>query len=376
MPLAPDIIARPGPLAIPFTYELGSTEQLRAVSAFAHWDGTNASGAFLPCLTFYDQNGNRFMRVFPSQTIPVGGTADVTYAPFPGGIGPYSGVSVGQWYYATPVAPATAPAGAVAGVAFQNGWANVQQLDGGYTPLLYRIEQGGATARVVGAIGGGTFGAPALALPAAVTPTYDISKLVAGVNTTSGLVCNLSSDGLLVPVGVFGFGLTPLYSITLNASAATIDTGANGIPSGHGDLIVYIYCRTDRAALQDNIALTLNGDSGANYDAQRLQGSATTVATVNQNASTSLTAGMNCASATATAGVYAFIKVLIPAYDTTAGFKVAEVISSSPLENSNASIQVWGAMWRNSAAINQITLKSTTGSNFVAGTRVVVYGAN
>jgi hypothetical protein len=86
VPLAPETIARPGPLAVPYTYTLGATEYLQVMAAFASWDGSGASGAFLPALSFYDGAGNRFMRVFPTTSIAQGGTADVTYAPFPGGL--------------------------------------------------------------------------------------------------------------------------------------------------------------------------------------------------------------------------------------------------------------------------------------------------
>lgn len=128
MPLAPDIIARPGPLAIPYTYELGATEQLRAVSAFAHWDGTGASGAFLPCLSFYDASGNLFMRVFPSTSVAQGGTADVTYAPFPsaglGGGGGGGGTRLAQVRLETP----DSGGNGYAALTLNNGLATIRRI--------------------------------------------------------------------------------------------------------------------------------------------------------------------------------------------------------------------------------------------------------
>ena len=131
MPLAPTIITRPGPLAVPFTYTLGVTEQLRAVSAFAHWDGTSASGTFLPCLSFYAPDGSLFMRVFPATSITAGGTADVTYAPFPsavantsGGGGGGGGVRVVRLAVDTPD-----PNGnAFANIKIGTGWANLRRV--------------------------------------------------------------------------------------------------------------------------------------------------------------------------------------------------------------------------------------------------------
>lgn len=83
--LEPAVITRPGPLAAPVTYKLSATERLKPTAAFAHWNGAAASGAFLPALSFYTQDGKLFSRVFPTQ-VAQGDVADVSYAPFPGGV--------------------------------------------------------------------------------------------------------------------------------------------------------------------------------------------------------------------------------------------------------------------------------------------------
>lgn len=72
---------------VPYTYVLPGAQTIRPESAFAHWDGSGASGDFLACLTFKAQDGKIFSRTFPSTPIAAGGEADVSYAPFPGGIG-------------------------------------------------------------------------------------------------------------------------------------------------------------------------------------------------------------------------------------------------------------------------------------------------
>lgn len=77
----------------PFTYTLAQALTIRPESAFAHWDGSGASGPFLAALTFRAQDGKIFSRTFPTTPIAAGGEADVSYAPFPGGIGS-SGTSV------------------------------------------------------------------------------------------------------------------------------------------------------------------------------------------------------------------------------------------------------------------------------------------
>lgn len=89
------VLETPQDQDVPFTYVLSGAQTFRPESAFAHWDGTGASGPFLACLTFRAQDGKIFSRTFPSTPIAAGGEADVSYAPFPGGIGqpaPPSGV--------------------------------------------------------------------------------------------------------------------------------------------------------------------------------------------------------------------------------------------------------------------------------------------
>lgn len=51
-------------------------------SAFAHFDGTSASGPFRPAVTVRSQNGTIVARCFPSESVAAGDTADVTYGPF------------------------------------------------------------------------------------------------------------------------------------------------------------------------------------------------------------------------------------------------------------------------------------------------------
>lgn len=81
-----------------FSYKLAGSQTLSPKSAFVRWDGTGASGPFLAALTFTAPDGKVFSRVFPSTVIPQGGTADVTYAPFPGGIAQAAPATIFSWY--------------------------------------------------------------------------------------------------------------------------------------------------------------------------------------------------------------------------------------------------------------------------------------
>ena len=84
---APIVLAPAGPHNAPFDIPIAADQILKVVTGFAHWDGSGASGDFLPALSFYAANGTLLSRVFPSTTVTAGASADVSYAPFPGGIG-------------------------------------------------------------------------------------------------------------------------------------------------------------------------------------------------------------------------------------------------------------------------------------------------
>lgn len=81
MPTILETIQRPASSS-PLTYTLAELGFVDVQSVFAHFDGTAAGGSFRPALTIRSQNGTILARVFPSDTLAAGDTADVTYAPF------------------------------------------------------------------------------------------------------------------------------------------------------------------------------------------------------------------------------------------------------------------------------------------------------
>ena len=171
-------------------------------------------------------------------------------------------------------------------------------------------------------------------------------------------------------------GLTRLFdSGTLQASAASIDTGANGIAGGHVDLFVSIYLRSDRAAAQDNVTVRFNNDGGGNYDVNRLLNTNTTVAGTSTAATTSIAAGTLVPSASETAGQFGTIQLWIPSYDNTTGFKIATTLNATPSQTvAQSNVAEFAGSWRNTAAITRIAVAPVAGTNFVAGSRMVVYG--
>lgn len=84
MPTIPIVPQTTAP--VPFAVVELQTLEAELLCAYAEWDGSGASGDFLPCLAIYSDAQIRLGRVFPGATVAAGDSAVVTYAPFPGGI--------------------------------------------------------------------------------------------------------------------------------------------------------------------------------------------------------------------------------------------------------------------------------------------------
>jgi hypothetical protein len=172
--------------------------------------------------------------------------------------------------------------------------------------------------------------------------------------------------------GSGGGGLVRLFDTTLGASAPNIDL--TPIPAGYANLLAYYCLRTDRAALNDNVIARLNGDSGANYFTQAANATAAANAAGEGLATGSPVLGL-AAAATAPANRFGTGAILLPNYAGTS-HKTAIVPAhlSWGVGTGTEFIQIAGVTWANVAAVTQLTLSPSTGPNFVAGSRVTLYG--
>lgn len=66
----------------PVTYTVTELGTVDVMSVFASFDGSAASGTFRPTVTVRSQSGAILARVFPTDTVAAGDSADVTFAPF------------------------------------------------------------------------------------------------------------------------------------------------------------------------------------------------------------------------------------------------------------------------------------------------------
>jgi hypothetical protein len=75
------VITRQSGGAVPFSLDLGAIDVITPSAAFATFNGTGASGSFLPCITYYTQDGLVFARAFPATAVAAGASADVSWFP-------------------------------------------------------------------------------------------------------------------------------------------------------------------------------------------------------------------------------------------------------------------------------------------------------
>lgn len=132
---------------------------------------------------------------------------------------------------------------------------------------------------------------------------------------------------------------------------------------------IHFICRTSDAS--GNVNITLNGDTGAHYDLERVIGG-------------NLTASANNAVAAAqwqfsgegsgnTANYAASGIITIPGYSNTTFFKSGNIVFST-LETTGGGciVHADGCVWRSTAAINQVTITGNAG-NLIAGSALYVY---
>ncbi len=99
------LYAQQGDAPAPLVYTVNTGGAIQPTASTATFDGTGAGGNFLACLSFYAQSGELLSRVFPQTIIQAGDVAQVSYAPFPGGMtgsGAQSGIrfdvnNIGDW---------------------------------------------------------------------------------------------------------------------------------------------------------------------------------------------------------------------------------------------------------------------------------------
>lgn len=146
------------------------------------------------------------------------------------------------------------------------------------------------------------------------------------------------------------------------------------IPGTHEDLQIKLMGRTTQAATLTQINAQFNGDSGANYDIQKVFGNGSLEDASSAVAQTVLDVGF-LSGATAPANAASQSSIQIFSYARTIFQKC--VLSNYGIKAGTASNSNWveatAGWWRSTAAISSIVLTPASG-NFAEGTVASLYG--
>lgn len=298
-------------------------------TAFANYDGSGASAPFLPCLEIISDSGHTVAFCPVGETVPVGGTAIVSW--FPGGE-------------------------LESQTASQSGGGGIESLTSPTGSISVTNPGGPVTQADLPASG--------------VTPgVYGDSTHVAKVTVNSeGIVTAVS------PVGISGVagGMANIFDQTLAVATPEIDTGANGVPAGYSGLIVTVIARADPAVFSQGWALRFNNDSGNNYQFSWTDQSGVTLSALFAGPVNGVKV-MEGPGANIAAGIFGVAQVFIPGYAATTANKACSALGGFASDSTHSEMVTSLSVWNNTAAITRIAL-FTGGGNMVAGSRMTIYG--
>lgn len=159
----------------------------------------------------------------------------------------------------------------------------------------------------------------------------------------------------------------PIANTTLTGTAATISF--TSISSSYTDLVLIIDGKMDSSG--GTIYMTMNSDTGSNYNGITLGGAAT-----NTNTKYNFYNGTQGVPLAGYNGLNAsgfFIIADINNYSATQGYKTVMSHAGNPSTNAPGSIETLVGTWKSSSAITSLTIQRNSGGNFATGTTATLF---
>ncbi len=199
--------------------------------------------------------------------------------------------------------------------------------------------------------------------------------------TTDEIVIARSGSNFKLPgSSISPIGLTELiYRYTVAGSdKASIDTGADTADAGSnvwtgGDLLeIFICARTDSASASTSLLMTLNNDTGSNYDRQLLRGNNTSASATPSLAQTSWNLAVHGSGGSAS--YPSALRITIPNFTGTTFFKQAEAtVGSQDATAGNNVMDVYGIGYRSTSAITRLKIIGFGTDKFKVGSQLLIY---
>lgn len=216
----------------------------------------------------------------------------------------------------------------------------------------------------------GINGAPEIVMVTAHTAAATTFTFTGAQFGTVGRIHLVDETWVCGPLPVM-LGTTLIQSKVLGSAATNIDFSS--IPSIFNHLEVVFLGASDQATFQQ-LRITLNGDTGSNYDYEWGTGQDASNNFVNGTAAAFIYAAFLPPAGASPAG--AAVKLFIPQYSGTVFHKTLTGTSSSKTAAAtNLTASTVAGWWRNTAAINRLTLTAQAG-NLITGSVAYLYGVN
>lgn len=168
---------------------------------------------------------------------------------------------------------------------------------------------------------------------------------------------------------------TQIFASILNADAANIDTGVNGIPNSYTHLAVFIMAKSDSASTVFPFFVrgVFNGSGGTAYESSAFGANVNTLSATTNNGIMGLMTDLGTGQSTTS---FAPSVIYIPQYKSTTISKswtgTSHQIGRADAANNFTAIIA--GLWDNTAAINQLLIAPSIGTNFKAGSSMHIYG--
>jgi hypothetical protein len=179
--------------------------------------------------------------------------------------------------------------------------------------------------------------------------------------------------GFLASSGAGGPTYQLLESTVLTGSQASIEftnlTSKYGADYQH--LQLRMVTRTTRAAVNDNILIRFNGDSGSNYAWHSLGANGSGVGSSAAASQSYALGGIPAGNSATTNAFYPSVTDILDAFETT---KNKTLRTLTGLNESDREIGLRSAFWNNTNSLTSIELRSLNSANFVQFSRFSLYG--
>lgn len=154
----------------------------------------------------------------------------------------------------------------------------------------------------------------------------------------------------------------------------TTSVSFSSIPASYTDLVLKISARTTEAVSDSSFNITFNGITTNTYSRLRLTGNGATVSSSLNSSTNQIDTTASATGTSATASTFSNVEVYIPSYAVSQN-KPVGIFVAHETNAATAYLVLQASLWRNTAAIDTITLGGIPASaKFATGSSFWLYG--